>query len=318
MPTQPIREKLSEFRETLDLFLERIEEDDKILAAVLVGSLTEETIWSRESIHLWLIESDGVTKRLRYDGNDERIFRTFYEEGINLHVELIPRSRFKQMVEGASRTAFSCNYFAKREMIFCREPSIKKWFDQANIHATKDQEKERLAVTTWIIWGTKHLRNRLEFNRDLNQARTDLLWIAHSVAAYEVVNAGEVYEEECIQRGLESNPELLNKIYLENLAKKPTKKFLKECLQGVLDFLDSIVAESLEPILHFLRKQKRTVAFSEICDQFAYSQLYPWHLESACDWLEEHGALEKVSAPFKMTKKSRTSVEEPAYFLLDS
>ena len=41
-------------------------------------------------------------------------------------------------------------------------------------------------------------------------------------------------------------------------------------------------------------------------------------LEAACEWLEEIGQLEKVSAPFKMTKKSRSSVEEPAYFLLDS
>ena len=50
-------------------------------------------------------------------------------------------------------------------------------------------------------------------------------------------------------------------------------------------------------------------------DHFAFSQLHPWHLESACEWLERKGLLEKVSAPFKLTKRSLERVEEPAYFL---
>ena len=57
------------------------------------------------------------------------------------------------------------------------------------------------------------------------------------------------------------------------------------------------------------------VALSEVSEHFAYSQLYPGHLESACEWLEKKGRLEKVSAPFKLTKRSREDVEEPAYYL---
>ena len=54
---------------------------------------------------------------------------------------------------------------------------------------------------------------------------------------------------------------------------------------------------------------------SEIGDDFAFSQVHPWHLESACEWLERKGVLQKVSAPFKLTKRSQEQVEEPAYFL---
>ena len=70
----------------------------------LADGLTEETIWRKDAIGLWLIEKDGVTKRLRADGEDPRIFRTLVEEGVNLHVELIPRTRFKRMVEGSARS----------------------------------------------------------------------------------------------------------------------------------------------------------------------------------------------------------------------
>ncbi len=317
MSSESLESKLDRFQESLDSFLKQIDSDDKILAAILVGSLNIETIWKRESIHLWLIESDGVTKRLRYDGNDERIFRSFVDEGINIHCELIPRSRFKLMVEGSSRTAFSCNFFAKREIVFCRDTSIKNWFEQANQLATKDQEREKLAVTTWAIWGIRELANRLEYQKDHYLAKEQLVCVAHSVAALEIVKAGEVHEGESIFRGLELNPVLLNKIYVDAIAKKPTKKFLGECLALVNDFLLQNASENLKPLLHFLKKEQRTVPFSELCDHFAFSQLYPWHLESACEWLEVNGLLEKVSSPFKMTKKSRVNVEEPAYALID-
>jgi uncharacterized protein len=62
------------------------------------------------------------------------------------------------------------------------------------------------------------------------------------------------------------------------------------------------------------KKQNRVVPLSEISDHFAFSQLHPWHLESACEWLERKGLLQKLSAPFKLTKRSQEQVEEPAYY----
>ena len=107
-------EKVARFEAALNQLIERIAEDRYVLAVVLVGSLSPETIWHRESLGLWIIEADGVSRRLPSDGKDERVFRILVENGINIHAEVIPRSRFKKMVEGASRTAFSCNFFAER------------------------------------------------------------------------------------------------------------------------------------------------------------------------------------------------------------
>ncbi len=308
-----LQEKQAQFEQALKLFIERITEDRNILAAVLDGSISDETIWYKDHIHLWLIEVDGVTKRLKSDGNDERIFRTLVEEAINLHCELISRSRFKQMVEGSSRTAFSCNFFSRRELIYCDDPSIGNWFDTANTVATKDQDKERLAVTTWVIHAARFVRKRIEVKQDLDLAFQNLMWAAHSIAALEIVNQGEVQESEIIYRAIELKPDLFQTIYLDLLAKKRTKTLLGNALDAINDYLEEHWQLNLKPLLHYLEKQKRTVPLSELSEHFAYSQLYPWHLESACEWLEEKGYLEKLSAPFKLTKKSRVDVEEPAY-----
>lgn len=307
--------KLARFQQALDHLIVRITEDRYVLAVVLVGSLSEATIWRRESLRLWIIEADGVSRRLRSDGNDERIFRILVEDGLNIHAEVIPRSRFKQMVEGSSRTAFSCNYFAQRNLVYSCDPSIDNWFDQANTVAVKDQEKELLAFSTWTIHALRHARKRLEIKKDVDLAFQEVLEAAHSVACTEIIRIGKVCEEDVIYRAIDANPELFQVIYLEVLAARKNRKVLMAALERIDVYLDQNFKAHLKPLLGYLKKEKRVVPLSEISDHFAYSQLYPWHLESACEWLESKGRLQKLSAAFKLTKRSLEEVEEPAYFL---
>lgn len=308
-------QKLARFEAALNQFVERVADDRYVLAVVLVGSLSEETIWDRESLSLWIIEADGVSRRLPSDGNDERIFRILVENGINIHAQVIPRSRFKQMVEGSSRTAFSCNFFAERRIVASKDPSIESWFKQANRLATKDKERELLTFSTWTIHAQRHARQRLDIQGDLQLAVQETLWAAHSVAHTEIIRRGEVWEQDVIYRAMEGSPDLFQTIYLDVLAKPKNRRVLSTALDTIEAYLDEHYRAHLKPLIDYLKKQSRVVPLSEISDNFAFSQLHPWHLESACEWLERKGLLEKVSAPFKLTRRSQERVEEPAYFL---
>lgn len=307
--------KLVRFRAALDHLVARVAGDRYVLAVILVGSLSEVTIWRREAIGLWIIEADGVSRRLMSDGNAERIFRILTEDGVNFHAEVIPRSRFKQMVEGSSRTAFSCNFFAERKLVYTSDPSIQNWFEQANTVATKDQERELLAFSTWTIHAHRHARKRLEIQDDVELASQEVLSAAHSVAYTEIIRIGQVWEQDVIYRAIEASPELFQTIYIDVLSRRKNRKVLAAALDRIEEYLDQNYRAHLKPLLSYLKKENRVVPLSEIGDHFAYSEVYPWHLESACEWLEQKGRLQKLSAPFKLTKRSLEQVEEPAYFM---
>jgi hypothetical protein len=307
--------KVAQFEAALSQLIERVAEDRYVLAIVLVGSLSTETIWRRETLGLWIIEADGVSRRIPSDGKDERIFRILVENGINIHAEVIPRARFKQMVEGASRTAFSCNFFAHRQIVYSKDASIENWFKKANAVATKDRERELLAFSTWTIHANRHARKRLDIKGDLELAAQETLGAAHSVAHTEIIRLGQVWEQDVIYRAMEENPALFKTIYLDVLSKRKNRGVLSKALDAIDAYLDKHYQAHLRPLLSYLKKQNRVVPLSEISDQFAFSQLHPWHLESACEWLDRKGVLQKLSAPFKLTKRSLERVEEPAYFL---
>src|SRR5205085_11246661 len=115
----------------------------------------------------------------------------------------IPRGRFKRMVEGAARTAFRYSYFAHRKLVYCNDPSLERWFEDADTLARRDQERELCIATTWLIHAHRHASHLLEHGRDLELVSQALIEGAHCVAAAEVIAAGEVYEGLVIHRGLE-------------------------------------------------------------------------------------------------------------------
>jgi hypothetical protein len=307
--------KVARFETALNQLIERITADRYVLAVVQVGSLSPKTIWHRESLGLWIIEADGVSRRLPSDGKNERVFRILVENDINIHAEVIPRGRFKQMVEGASRTAFSCNFFAKRRIVYSKDASIESWFEKANSVATKDQERELLTFSTWTFHANRHARKRLEIKGDLELAAQEILGAAQSVAHTEIIRQGQVWEEDVIYRAIEIDPALFQTIYLDVLAKRKNRRVLSTAIDAIDGYLDTHFKAHLKPLLGYLKKQNRVVPLSEMSDHFAFSQLHPWHLEAACEWLERKGLLQKHSAPFKLTKRSLERVEEPAYFL---
>ena len=145
--------------------------------------------------------------------------------------------------------------------------------------------------------------------------RRKSLGAAHSVAHTEIIRQGQVWEQDVIYRAIEGDPELFQTIYLDVLAKRKNRRVLSAALDAIDGYLDKHYQAHLKPLLDYLKKQNRVVPLSEMSDHFAFSQLHPWHLESACEWLERKGLLEKLSAPFKLTKRSLERVEEPAYFL---
>lgn len=309
------KDKLTRYEKALSLFVDRLKEDRWIVGAVLQSSLCEETIWKREKIHLWIIEADGVTRRCRFDDEEKQIYRTFIEEGIMIAAEVIPRSRFKRMIEGNSRTAFTCNFFARRILLYTTDASLDRWFKDANALAVKDQNTALWIAATWLIHSLKHIDRLVNIRKDIQRAREELLWPAWTLAAIEIIERGEICEGDFIHRGAELNPDLFQVVYVDVQSGAARKAKVSTALKRVHEHLGEKGMRWLKPLIQALRKKGRLTSLSELADDHAHTQVYPWHIETGCEWLTEQNVVSTFSAPFRLTKRSTTELEEPAYEL---
>ena len=92
------------FTAALDALVEDIKKDRAILAAVLCGSLSHDTVWAKSDIDLVLVTID--------DRKIENTGLSLNADGVNVHAVLMPRSEFRQVVEGSVNNSFFHSYGA--------------------------------------------------------------------------------------------------------------------------------------------------------------------------------------------------------------
>jgi predicted nucleotidyltransferase len=100
----------------LDGLVDGIKGDQSILAAMLCGSLSHDTVWAKSDIDLLLITID-----------DKKVDSTtvaLYADGVNVHAMLVPRAQFRAIVEGSAHNSFMHSLLAKGRLLYTHDTTI--------------------------------------------------------------------------------------------------------------------------------------------------------------------------------------------------
>src|SRR5437763_14541623 len=88
MATNSVKEQ---FARALDDLVNEVKQDRSILAAILCGSLSHDTVWAKSDIDLVLVTTDEQTK-----ADTEGI--ALYAAGLNVHAIRMARGEFRKTV----------------------------------------------------------------------------------------------------------------------------------------------------------------------------------------------------------------------------
>ena len=99
------------FKTALESFVDRVRRDDKILAAILFGSLSYDAVWEYSDIDVYLVCKDEKHPIAGF---------CLVEHGINIHAVLYPRAKFRQMLDGAAQGSFGARFSSRVTTLFAR------------------------------------------------------------------------------------------------------------------------------------------------------------------------------------------------------
>src|SRR5947209_3477969 len=97
-----------QFGDALDARVRQVKADRSVLAAILCGSLSHDTVWEKSDIDLVFVTAD--------DTKAAAAGVSLYADGVNVHAFLLPRAEFRKMVEGAVRSSFMHSFLAKGKL----------------------------------------------------------------------------------------------------------------------------------------------------------------------------------------------------------
>lgn len=295
------------FDAALDRLIEQVKRDRSILAALLCGSLSHDTVWAKSDIDLVLVTIDD--SKIKTDGI------ALYADGVNVHAMLIPRREFRRMVEGSVQNSFMHALLAKGRLLYAHDETIARLCQGLHELGARDKEIQLLRAATGALPALYKAHKWLVTRGDLEYTALWILYTATSLAEIEVIGAGMVADREVIPRAMTLNPALFDTIYTRMLNTKKTRASVEAALDAVDRYLAERASSLFAPVVAYLRDAGETRSCAELEDHFK-RHLDVSNVTTACEYLADQGTIGKVSIPARLTKKSNVDVQEMAFVYL--
>jgi len=293
------------FAAALDRLTRQIEQDASIVAAVLCGSLSHDTVWARSDIDLVLVTIDDR----RVASGDMPL----YADGVNVHALLLPRTRFREIVEGSLHGSFIHSFLAKGRLLYTHDPTVETLFARLRSRGQRDTAILMLQAATGALAPLYKARKWLETRGDMAYASLWILFAAGPVAKMEVIAAGLLPDREVIPQAAALNPTLLDAIYTRLLREGTQKPAVEHALVTMERYMEERAPRVFAPVLDYLREHGDVRSSRDVEDHFV--KTYDVHgVTIACEYLADIGLIDKASAPVLLTRRSTVTVEELAFF----
>ena len=137
-----------------------------------------------------------------------------------------------------------------------------------------------------------------------------LTYVVNQLARIETLMHGETPRRKVIYQALKHNPSFFNAVFMDLIDKPKNEAMLRQALEQVDQYLEDNLQMLFKPLLDFLEESGEECTITDIYTRFGRELAF----ELACEWLAQKGIIEQFSAPIHLTKDSKVSVEEPAYY----
>lgn len=297
------------FADALDALIAQVREDRSILAAILCGSLSHDTVWEKSDIDLALVTID--------DRKVEADSLSLYADGLNVHAFLMPRAEFRRTVEGTVRNSFFHSLLAKGRLLYTHDETIADLCASLHELGTRDRQVQLLRAATGALASIYKAHKWLLTRGDVNYTALWILYAATPLAQIEVIGAGLIADREVIPQAMQLNPAFFQTVYTDLLNGKKTRASVQAALDAVDRYVADRTAALFTPLLDHLREAGEVRSCTEIDDYFR-KNVGIEHVTTACEYLADQGLIGKASVARRLTRRSNVDVQELAFFHLES
>jgi hypothetical protein len=293
------------FSAALETLIEQVKRDRSVLAAVLCGSLSHDTVWTKSDIDLVLVTIDDKK------AGKESI--SLYADGINVHAMLLPRTDFRKMVEGSIRNSFFHSLLAKGRLLYTHDETIAHLCSQLHAIGERDSQLMLLSAACAALPAVYKAHKWFLTRGDLDYTALWILYAATGLAKIEVLSARLVADREVLPQAMKLNPAFFKIVYTDLLNSKKTAKSVQAALCAIDDYLAKRAPDLFSAVIDHLREVGEARSATEIEDYFHRNYGIEC-VTGACEYLSDLGLIGKAQLPVRLTKKSNVEVEELAFF----
>lgn len=296
-------ETVALFNEALDSFVAKVKQDRYIIAAVLFGSLSHDTVWRKSDIDIILV------------GREEKPTKEFYlvENGVNIHAVLYSRSNFKKLLEGTLQGAFMHSAFALSTLLFTTDDTIRAYYDNVRSIGSRDRQMRLMTSGQGALYTLAKAEKWLLTRNDVEYSFLWIMFTIQNLASIEVLLHGEVTSREVIPQALKLNPLFFQRVYTDLINQPKDIAIIQRALDMINTYMEEKIVVLFGPVLEFLHDEGGVRTTTDL-DAYFRKQTQVNSLSNIYEWLSDKGIIQKVPSPTRLTPRSQVEVDEAAYY----
>lgn len=285
------------FEDALQVFTEKLKPDPNVIAVILCGSLSNDTVWEKSDMDVNVIVREQKLPVTSF---------CVEEDGLIINVDIKKEFDFKRTLERSLGGGFLYSYYAKAKIIHTKDESLRDYLTGAQNVGADDRALIFFQMTTGMIYFIEKTEKWLTVKKDLQYAQLWILKATEHYANMRLVLDNKPPSREAILKVMEYAPELI-----EHLYKRPMQGFMsfdeiKNALNFFVKFLEDNVELIKKPVIEFMSDgEMRTV--TALVKHFGCSSHDIYHV---FDFLAQMGVVGRMSEMISITPKSKKAIDE--------
>ncbi len=290
------------FKNAVNNFIEKIKTDQNVIAVILCGSLSYDSVWEKSDVDMEVIIRDQKIETKSY---------CIDEDNLVLNVELIQRSDFKRNLEKSKGGLLNHSAMAKGKIIYTTDESLYEYYEEYKKIGEKDMERAIFDMSIGLIGYMHKIEKWIKVKNDLNYSRFYVLKVVELIAKIEVCRHLEIPTREAILQMKTLNPELYKNFYERPMA----GKLSEEELYFLINEIDKYLSSNLEPIINVVKQCLGDCEIKTVTQICKYYKTYSHGIVDMFEYLSEKGIIQKLTQTIRITPKSKMAVEEIAFIM---
>lgn len=245
------------FQAALRQFVDKIEQDDQVIAAILLGSLSYDQVWEKSDIDLKLIVHD---QKLRMG------YMCFVENEVPINASIQTRDEFKRWIERSVSGSFNHSMLVRSKLLFTKDPTISEYFDEIRYVGKRDRQLQLLRLSGYTLSLLAKAEKWLYVKRDYVYSAFWIIRMVDVLAQIEVIAHDDVPMRESVRQAMAYYPSFFETLYTNMVCGQVTEPIVQNAVNLINEYLNERAEMLFQPILAFLKEEADVRTVTDIVD----------------------------------------------------
>lgn len=295
---------IQKYQKAFNSLIDRLKENDSILAAMVFGSIITGDLWQQSDIDLFVISKDKIERRVN-------IYTE--EEGVRVHIKLMSKEKLLSLHKEELLGGFIHRIFVSSRLVFSKDEEITAKYDMGRYYPDVDKEKWNMVYLGDLLKSMNVCRKYLT-NNGMYMAYSAIIKGIEDYSKLYVNSSGYMISKDVMTMAMNLDDDF--KEYVDNVffgTRDDVSKHIEEMLTFFEDNIDRNLKKYTSLLLNYMR-EKDCFLSSEDIKKDEFFKNYKINFENILTKLFEKKIIKKDGREYR-DDSNNMLFKEKVYFI---